>query len=196
MYIMWKFKNGGTWVRVSNNLNNGDFEERRRAMQRREATNAYKKNATYNQVTTNKVLEILQNLLSGKTEKELFDQDQPLLNEKSENAKITSIEANRDLSSVESLQSDMGEIVQSAEEIVSGEQEGNINRISKKQFEYLVPNLLNHYSNPTKTPTPHQKLENVLLEKTYSKAISSYTNHMQMAKKELKMNPQRYSYIA
>ena len=183
-------------MRVSNNLNNGDFEERRRAMQRREATNAYKKNATYNQVTTNKVLEILQNLLSGKTEKELFDQDQPLLNEKSENAKITSIEANRDLSSVESLQSDMGEIVQSAEEIVSGEQEGNINRISKKQFEYLVPNLLNHYSNPTKTPTPHQKLENVLLEKTYSKAISSYTNHMQMAKKELKMNPQRYSYIA
>lgn len=183
-------------MRISNNLNNGDFEERRRAMQRREANNAYKKNATYMQVNTNKVLEILQNLLSGKTEKELFELDQTLLNEKSENAKITSIEENRDLSSVELLQNDIGEIVQSVEAIDSGKQEGNINRISKEQFEFLVPNLLSDHSNSTKTTTPHQKLDNVLLEKTYSKAISSYTNHMLMAKKELKMNPQRYSYIA
>lgn len=48
-----------------------DFEERKRALQRKEAESTYKKNATYADPKRNPMLEVLENLLSGKTEKEL-----------------------------------------------------------------------------------------------------------------------------
>ncbi|MFF5994019.1 putative metalloprotease CJM1_0395 family protein [Lysinibacillus sp. KU-BSD001] len=52
-----------------------DLEQRKRAIQRREMGDAYKKNAQY-QSPKNEMLEVLENLLSGKTEKELHAADQ------------------------------------------------------------------------------------------------------------------------
>lgn len=52
-----------------------DFEDRKRALQRREAESTYKKNATYSDPKKNPMLEVLENLLSGKTEKELHAAD-------------------------------------------------------------------------------------------------------------------------
>ena len=54
---------------------NLDLENRKRALQRREVGDAYKKNAQY-QSKKNPMLEVLENLLSGKTEKDLHAADQ------------------------------------------------------------------------------------------------------------------------
>ncbi|MER2192755.1 MAG: putative metalloprotease CJM1_0395 family protein [Solibacillus sp.] len=52
-----------------------DFEERKRALQRKEAESTYKKNASYSDPKKNPMLEVLENLLSGKTDKELHAAD-------------------------------------------------------------------------------------------------------------------------
>lgn len=52
-----------------------DFEERKRALQRKEAGDVYKKNAKYSDPKKNPMLDVLENLLSGKTEKELHAAD-------------------------------------------------------------------------------------------------------------------------
>ena len=54
---------------------NQDLENRKRTLQRREAGDAYKKNAQY-QAKKNPMFEVLENLLSGKTEKDLHAADQ------------------------------------------------------------------------------------------------------------------------
>ncbi len=54
---------------------NLDLENRKRALQRRDMGDAYKKNAQY-QSKKNPMLEALENLLSGKTEKDLHATDQ------------------------------------------------------------------------------------------------------------------------
>lgn len=52
-----------------------DFEERRRAQQRKEMGEAYKKTANFVEVSKNPMLAVLENLLSGKTEKDLLATD-------------------------------------------------------------------------------------------------------------------------
>ena len=54
-----------------------DFENRKRVLQRKETTDAYRKTAQY-QSPKNPMLEALENLLSGKTEKELHHADEAL----------------------------------------------------------------------------------------------------------------------
>lgn len=54
---------------------NQNLENRKRVLQRREAGDAYKKNAQY-QAKKNPMLEVLENLLSGKTEKDLHAAEQ------------------------------------------------------------------------------------------------------------------------
>ena len=64
-------------MKISQLMHNttADFENRKRALQRRETTEAYRKTAQY-QSPKNPVLEALENLLSGKTEKELHRADE------------------------------------------------------------------------------------------------------------------------
>ena len=54
---------------------NPDLEERKRALQRKEAGDVYKKHAKYADANKNPMLQALENLLSGKTEKELHEAD-------------------------------------------------------------------------------------------------------------------------
>ncbi|MBD8032691.1 hypothetical protein [Solibacillus merdavium] len=51
------------------------LEERKRLLQRKEASEIYKKHAKYTDTSKNPLLEALEHLLSGKTEKELHDVD-------------------------------------------------------------------------------------------------------------------------
>lgn len=52
-----------------------DFEDRKRALQRKEMGEAYKKNAKYVDANKNPMLKAPENLLSGKTEKDLHAAD-------------------------------------------------------------------------------------------------------------------------
>ena len=54
---------------------NPDLEERKRAAQRKEVGDVYKKHAKYANASKNPMLQALENLLSGKTEKELHEAD-------------------------------------------------------------------------------------------------------------------------
>ena len=64
-------------MRISNLLHgyNPDFEERKRSAQRKEVGDVYKKHAKYADASKNPMLQALENLLSGKTEKELHEAD-------------------------------------------------------------------------------------------------------------------------
>lgn len=78
MYIIeWGVKE----MKISQLMYNtsADFENRKRALQRRETTEAYRKSAQY-QSPKNPMLEALENLLSGKTEKDLHRADEELRN--------------------------------------------------------------------------------------------------------------------
>ncbi|AWE06216.1 hypothetical protein DCE79_01930 [Lysinibacillus sp. 2017] len=52
-----------------------DFEERKRSLQRKEVGDVYKKHAKYADASKNPMLQALENLLSGKTEKDLHEAD-------------------------------------------------------------------------------------------------------------------------
>ena len=52
-----------------------DFEQRKRLIARKEMDNAYKKNAKFAEASKNPLLAALENLLSGKAEKDLHNQD-------------------------------------------------------------------------------------------------------------------------
>lgn len=52
-----------------------DFEERKRSLQRKEVAEVYKKHAKYTDAGKNPMLQALENLLSGKTEKDLHEAD-------------------------------------------------------------------------------------------------------------------------
>lgn len=64
-----------------------DFEQRKKLLARREMDQAYKKHAKYTE-KNNPMLQALENLLSGKTEKELHEKDQALKNEQNPDEKL------------------------------------------------------------------------------------------------------------
>lgn len=70
-------------MRISNLIQPGmpDFEERKRALQRKEMGEAYKKTAKFVEVSKNPMFAVLENLLSGKAEKDLLATDEQLSDE-------------------------------------------------------------------------------------------------------------------
>ncbi|MDN4492023.1 hypothetical protein [Ureibacillus aquaedulcis] len=180
-------------------LNNSNFEERKRIMQRKEANDAYKKNALYTQAKKNPMLKVLEDLLSGKTEKELFEKDQDL-NEASENVLSPSPKIKEDHSLFtdspredkdrETLTSEI--VLPSAAELASDHDE-NINRIPHGQFDFIVSELM---AKPTDRDKIYKSLEDMVFEKTYTKAVSSYTYQMQMAQNEFRLEQSLFSLTA
>lgn len=79
-------------MRVSSLMHgfNPDLEERKRSFQRKAVGDAYKKHAKYTDASKNSMLQALENLLSGKTEKELHKADSAARKETSPSA----VEAN------------------------------------------------------------------------------------------------------
>ena len=187
-------------MRVSGfSLNNGNFEERKRALQRKEANDAYKKNAIYTQAKKNPMLKILEDLLSGKTEKELFENDQILLNEGNENINATALnETNDDIvSSREESDMPSEKIPLSAVEVAS-DQEENVNRISSILFDQFNTSewLTKTISTVNSTNPINKSFESLILDKTYTKAITSYTQQMQLAQNGFQLDQPKFSHIA
>ncbi len=190
--------NGVMSMRISA-LNNDYFEERRRVLQRKEANDAYKKNAIYTQAKKNPMLKILEDLLSGKTEKELFEKNLPSLNDESEKHNPLTVEVGDDnLSLIESPPLEMTSemLQQSSMEAVSDEE--NVNRISQEQFDFFNPEM---HAPATDRNTIinypfNGSFERVVIEKTYTQAASSYGYHMQMAQNGFKLEQSIFSYSA
>ncbi|PYF03977.1 hypothetical protein [Ureibacillus chungkukjangi] len=185
-------------MRVSGfSLNIGNFEERKRAIQRKEANDAYKKNAIYTQDKKNPMLKILEDLLSGKTEKELFKNDNVLLNEGNES--IAPIDMKEDIEATEfqaeaEIPTDM--MLQAETEVASDEE--NINRLSSIDIDqFLSPERLTNTTGPADPFYPLNKsFETLILDKMYTKAISSYTNQMLMAQNGFQLDQPKFSHIA
>lgn len=185
-------------MRISALQNNGHFDEQRRVLQRKEAKDAYKKNALYTQTKKNAMLKILEDLLSGKTEKELFEKDQPLLNEESEILNVSSLEMNNDSQSLIEPEVEMScEIIQQSTAEAASDEEERMNRFSHEEFDFISSEIWSPAADRNILNTSnHKSLESIVYEKTYTKAVSSYTYHMQMAQNGFKQKQPIFSYIA
>ena len=179
-------------------LNNGNFEERKRILQRKEANEAYKKNSIYTQAKKNPMLKILEDLLTGKTEKELFENDQVLLNEGNENT--APIEKKDEAV----LSQSRAEVVLSKETMlqakieVASDQDENTNRISSINFDQILSSeWLTKSTDTVESIRPFNKsFESLILDKTYTKAISSYKHQMQLVQNGYQLEQPRISHRA
>ncbi|KGR75884.1 hypothetical protein [Ureibacillus sinduriensis] len=185
-------------MRVSSFLlnNNSNFEERKRAMQRKEANDAYKKNAIYTQAKKNPMLKVLEDLLSGKTEKDLFEKDQALLNEESEQGISSSLEMKEEHPVYTDSPGEVkgegvisGPVLSSVAEMASGDEE-SMNRIPHEQFDFMVPQWLTKPLNQNRL-----HLESMVFENKYTKAVSRYTYQMQSAENEFRLPQPLFSLI-
>ena len=94
-----------------------DFESRKRALQRKETTEAYRKSAQY-QSTKNPLLEALENLLSGKTEKELHQADA----EAREQLNSSSSEPKEEKLELPEVKQEVAELQATEKEVIAHEQ--------------------------------------------------------------------------
>ncbi|WP_404427495.1 hypothetical protein LG296_03900 [Ureibacillus chungkukjangi] len=179
-------------------LNNGNFEERKRAIQRKEANDAYKKNAIYTQAKKNPMLKILEDLLSGKTEKELFKNNNVLLNEGDENTAPIDMKEDIEATEFQAEAEIPTETMLQAETEVASDEEKNINRLSSIDIDqFLSPERLTNTTGPAEPFNPLNKsFETLILDKMYTKAISSYTNQMLMAQNGFQLVQPKFSHIA
>ncbi|QCR31330.1 hypothetical protein [Lysinibacillus sp. SGAir0095] len=179
-------------------LNNGNFEERKRILQRKEANDAYKKNAIYTQAKKNPMLKVLEDLLSGKTEQELFKKDNGILSEENEKSNASALnEMNVDIKSQEEtdILTQPSETIRQSEIELASDEEEHVNRISSIQFEdFNSPEWVTKTAMPTNSLT--SSFESLLFEKTYTKAISSYTYQMLIAKNSFQLEQPKFSLIA
>ncbi|SOC11600.1 hypothetical protein SAMN05880501_106227 [Ureibacillus xyleni] len=192
------------------NENNLNVEERRRALQRRDANDAYKKNATYSQ-KVNPMLQALEALLSGKQDKELNDEHILALIEEGLDA-FDSIEyegtpdeghlgqSNLDVdnsnSYLQHLQSNkiaLNEIQQTKSQIAATNEDNT-------PFEYERFNFRTFDTFTNRGITSNKQLElnleTIPFEKTYNIAIAKYNHHMQMVKSGFTFNQPKISLTA
>lgn len=108
------FSIGVIGLKIANYINH-DFQERRKVFHRKEANEAYRKNASYTQASKMPMLKILESLLSGETEKALFEKD--------------------------THASPISEISQTAAQVSSGNQEES-DRLALNNLEYTGSNEL------------------------------------------------------
>lgn len=190
-------------MKISSFLNYyGDFEERKRILQRKEMNNAYKKNATYTQKDKNSMLEILKSLLSGKTEKELFEQpndseqNQDNLLEKN----VRSIKASDDNNEIvlsspdrDGLKRVVKDVQQTIEEIAISREENN-NRNSNLFSSYLQDWYREVDSKKGYNQITFGKgLENILDKRAFDNAAINYKFQMKMAQNGFRLNQSRFS---
>lgn len=169
-------------MRIASLLNEGNInmDERKRIMQRKEMNDAYKKNASYTQKNTSAMLEILENLITGKTEKELFENDNVTLNKDLESVQEDTIE--NYLSPVKN-------------EVASSGDDGFAS-FSDEQFEFVIPERFMQSFNRNFERVGGEQLENIIFERTYNKAVSTYTYHMQLAQNGYNIDQPQYFLTA
>ncbi|RHW40094.1 hypothetical protein D1B33_04410 [Lysinibacillus yapensis] len=163
-------------------LINSDFQERKKIFQRKEANEAYKKNAIYTQVNNNPVIKILEDLLSGETEKELFEKDSTAAKKEIHDYSTT-------------IDSSSPEILQSMAQIGSSE-ESDENRLASNRFDFSEAETQRMNGNGYSEFSLNESLEKAIFQKTYNKAISTYKLHMQLAQNGYSAGQTTFSQIA
>lgn len=96
---------------------NPDLEERKRSVQRKEVGNVYKKHAKYADASKNPMLQALENLLSGKTEKDLHEADAAARKD----AQPTAIEAKEEQLARPEVKKEISQLKQSEQEVIAHE---------------------------------------------------------------------------
>lgn len=171
-------------MRIASLLNESsiNMDERKRIMQRKGMNDAYKKNASYTQKNKTEMLEILSNLITGKTEKELFENDNVSLNKDLDNVQGDFIE--NYLSSTKS-------------EVASDEGE-SFDLFSDEQFEFTIPErfMQGLNRNEDNNLIDGKDSKNVIFERKFKKAISVYTYQMQLAQNGYNINQPQYFLTA
>lgn len=96
---------------------NPDLEERKRSIQRKEVGDAYKKHAKYAEASKNPVLQALENLLSGKTEKELHEADTAARKD----SPLAGIEAKEQQLELPEVKKELAQLKQTENEVIAHE---------------------------------------------------------------------------
>lgn len=96
---------------------NPDLEERKRSVQRKEVGNVYKKHAKYADASKNPMLQALENLLSGKTEKDLHEADAAARKD----AQPTATEAKEEQLARPEVKKEISQLKQSEQEVIAHE---------------------------------------------------------------------------
>lgn len=186
-----------------------DFENRKRALQRRETTEAYRKSAQY-QSPKNPLLEALENLLSGKTEKELHraDEDARKLEQASsiddsisESQLLTGEEVERPEREIRDMEMIEKEVIPhnlpvvasaptqlsqvtaaNSEETVEGVEEQSLYKNVDVTVD-IPARFLNDFSRDARAKAVFGKeLESLLFSRTFHKATAKYQQHVAMVK--------------
>lgn len=153
---------------------NIDWEEKKRAVQRKTAGEAYKKHAKYTDASKKQVLRVLENLLSGKTEKDLREAD---VAEREEFLQ-TSIATKRHLEANEKKQLAQ---VQQTDNAYKKDKTVPFTEVD------LASDIPKRFQNDVTRNSQEQiifgkELENLLFQRTYNKAVEKYSSHIAMVK--------------
>lgn len=197
-----------------------DFEQRRRALQRREMDEAYKKNAKYAEVSKNSLNQVLENLLSGEAEKNLHvaDMATQVANYSTEEIakKMELPEWSKDLHLVKQAESinnplKSDEINPSTEVATRGlspversaiEDSSKLNtqlEESEPSLEIDIPERFQkEFQRDVKEQTVFgRELESLLVNHTFNKAKANYSTHIEMVKNGYRiLNSPTFSQIA
>ena len=117
-----------------------DFEERKRSLQRKEVGDVYKKHAKYADASKNPMLQALENLLSGKTEKDLHEADAAIRKESQQSfVEIDQVELKQTTQEVAMQENSMKAIDETDSAVNFGEQDETIALLEKIRQAALAP---------------------------------------------------------
>ncbi|TSI11745.1 hypothetical protein [Lysinibacillus sp. BW-2-10] len=199
------------------NESNVNFEERKRAMLRREMNDAYKKHAMFTQ-KKNPMLEVLENLLNGKSEKDLNEENLlTLLDDELQAITLSEQDYNDNiqnspnflphpvfnnighdhtkLQGFHHVESGAHQIQEAKSQIASSEED---ELFGNERFDFEIPErFLKSFNRDLKDSKSFEAdLEGLLAKKAFQKAVSTYSYHMQMAQNGFQLNQSQFSLIA
>lgn len=165
---------------------NSKFDVRKRSLQRKEVADTYKKNASYTQANKNPMLEILNNLISGKTEKDIFENQESSIAQTESNGQLNSgittipISSPGSISKGEELERQIvTEKLHAESEIASG-QEDDFN-LSDWHLKFNLSDPL--FQNRSINFNIRGNLNTLSQDKVYQKAVTTYNQQMEMSRK-------------
>lgn len=149
-------------MKISSSLQRSlEIDQRKKLLARKEMEQAYKRNAKFAEASENPLLVALENLLSGKTEKELHEQD-------------TDFNKQEQLSNIDTTQFPQSPSYTPNKQHENQVSIDNVNKVSLTNIPERTLSLLE------KGRTP--ELEKGIFTRTFNKAKSTYSAHIAMVK--------------
>lgn len=206
-------------MRIANLLTENDLnsEERKRSINQRKVNETYKKNASYVQASQNPLLEVLENLLSDKTEKEVQPQISPSSEMKKKVESESAVDEPNSMAefeqgkkvyfsplisfypNIQNAVSDKTRIQQMTSQVKGeSEDEEHLTSVNDERFDVFIPERFkNDFTRTTNEESVFGKnLEQLLFERTFNKAKKSYSYQMQVAQDGFTIPQSKYSLTA